>query len=132
MRIRLCSLLALWLGWCHGLSAEVLYSVTDLGTLGGLGGSAALGINNGGQVVGASTTSSGDTRAFLFTDGYMRNLNGLIDPALGLRLYEALSISNNGQITGNAYTSSDFRPYAFLYRNGQVNTLIAGYGYGVN
>ena len=48
--------------------AEVRYTVTGLGTLGG-SFSGAAGINDAGQVVGWADTASGEERAFLYTLG---------------------------------------------------------------
>jgi probable HAF family extracellular repeat protein len=48
-------------------------AVTDLGTLGG-DASWALGISNGGWVVGASRTATGDWHAFRWRDGRMEDL----------------------------------------------------------
>ena len=36
MRMRFCLLLALVLGWAPSLPADILYSVVNLGTLGGI------------------------------------------------------------------------------------------------
>jgi probable HAF family extracellular repeat protein len=66
--------LALLLGWTATLSADVLYSVTDLGTLGG-GISGAFGINNAGQVTGYADTADGTTHAFLYRLGTVRQLH---------------------------------------------------------
>lgn len=52
------------------------FSIIDLGTLGG-SESAAIGINARGQVVGGSTTASGEGRAFLWEKGTMIDLGTL-------------------------------------------------------
>ncbi len=104
----------------HAL-AEVRYTVTDLGTLGG-GKSYAKGINNHGQVVGWVDTGSGYTRAFLYSDGSMTDLG-----TLGGHYSFAYGINNNGQIVGSADTGSG-DSHAFLYSGGSMtdlNSLIA-------
>lgn len=62
----------------------------------------AYGINNTGQVVGFSYTSSGNIYAFLYTDGIMNDLGTL--PG-GPKSW-AYGINNSGQIVGCAQTSS--------------------------
>ncbi len=51
-------------------------AMTDLGTLGG-SDSYAYGINDSGQIVGGSYTSSGDYHAFLYANGAMADLGTL-------------------------------------------------------
>ena len=53
----------------------VLYTVTDLGTLGG-DFSTAFAINDSGQVVGTARNASGEERAFLYDSGIMTGLGG--------------------------------------------------------
>jgi probable HAF family extracellular repeat protein len=57
--------------------------------------------NDSGQVVGWSTNSVGDQRAFLYSDGVMVDLNGLLPPGSGWELLEATGINESGQIVGN-------------------------------
>ncbi|MBV9307467.1 MAG: DUF3466 family protein [Acidobacteriaceae bacterium] len=98
---------ALLLGGAHTLTADILYTVTDLGTLGG-GSSYGNAINNAGQVTGYSTFRYGEQgmaiayRAFLYSNGQMTKLDTLIDPALGIRLNSANAINDNGQIVANS------------------------------
>lgn len=119
MRIRSCILLALLCGFGHGLFASVLYTVTDLGTLGG-GFTAGNGINNAGYVTGTSTTTSlGPLHAFLYSNGQIMDLDlGTIGggDAFGL------GINNAGQVTGRFFTTTG-AAHAFLYNNGQVMDL---------
>jgi probable HAF family extracellular repeat protein len=71
MRFLSCLFVALLLGAGH-LSADILYSVTDLGTF------LPSGINNAGQMTGSSDdTSTGNTRAFLHSNGQMTDLGTL-------------------------------------------------------
>src|SRR5438874_4184156 len=65
------------------LEAQLVYTVTDLGTLGG-SASTAFGVggqgpNAAGMIVGSSTTSDNSEHAFLFVDGQMFDLNTLCD-----------------------------------------------------
>jgi probable HAF family extracellular repeat protein len=83
------------------------YAVTDLGTLGGPGSTAAA-INNSGQVVGASDTASGAFHALLY-DGSMHDLG-----TLGGNNSDAHDINNSGQVIGTADTASG-AGHAFLY-----------------
>jgi probable HAF family extracellular repeat protein len=83
-------------------SHAFLYSngaMKDLGVLPGDLSSAAVSINNLGQVVG--TSSSGDflyRTAFLYRNGVMKNLNDLIGANSGWKITDALKINNRGQI----------------------------------
>jgi len=65
--------------------------------LGGDNGEAT-GINASGQVVGWFCTGGGNSRAFLYSDGVMTNLNSLIDPLSGWTISSAQDINNSGQI----------------------------------
>jgi probable HAF family extracellular repeat protein len=83
----------------------------DLGTLGGMS-SAAYGINDSGVIVGYSTLSDGaTTRAFVYVNGVMTDLNSLIPSGSGWRLLEAYGINNAGQIVGEGFLNG--RMHAF-------------------
>src|SRR4051794_8835410 len=116
MPTRSCLLLALSFGWSYGLFGEVLYSVTDLGTLaGGSGSSEAAGINNIGQVAGQS-----NDRAFLYSGGQILDLG-----TLGGSRSRGQAVNDRGQVTGWAATTSGTNPqiHAFLYSNGLMMDL---------
>jgi probable HAF family extracellular repeat protein len=72
--------------------AVTQYVVTDLGTLGG-SWSEAYGINDVGQVVGQSRTTSAYSDAFLWEDGLMQDLSAPPDN-------RANDINNHGRIVG--------------------------------
>jgi len=89
-----------WSGTPNGtVSNAVIWNngtVQNLGTLPGEQNSRATGINNAGQVVGWS-----GTRAFLWQNGSMLDLNALLADAAGWQiLLEATDINNQGVITG--------------------------------
>lgn len=77
----------------------------DLGTLGG-DYSTALDINDGGSIVGESTTAAGERRAFLWHAGVMTDLNTLLPAGSGMTLLRAKAINNLGQIVGDARVGS--------------------------
>jgi probable HAF family extracellular repeat protein len=99
------------------------YSVTDLGTLGG-SDSVAYAINNAGQIVGGSATSSGSTtHAFLYSGGRMIDLGGL---GGAYPDSYAFAINEQGQVVGYAYNSaasSDAPIHAFLYNGSTMTDL---------
>ena len=94
----------------------VQYTVTDLGTLGGTD-SFAYRINDSGQVVGQTITSSGTYRAFLYSGGVMTDLG-----TLGGSVSWAFDINAGGQVVGYTYTSEGAK-HAFLYSAGAMSDL---------
>jgi probable HAF family extracellular repeat protein len=99
----------------------------DLGNLGGDGkafGIFATGLNNHGQVVGASDTA-GDAsfHAFHWQQGHITDLGTVKGDANSI----ALAISNDGLVLG-ASLDANFNPRAALWRNGtatDLNTLVS-------
>jgi len=98
----------------------------DLGSLGGqgsTGGSAATAINDAGQIVGTSYTSSLTWDGFLYSNGTMLDLG-----SFGGADTEALAINNAGTVVGYsdiANPSSGTGMSAFLYSNGTLTDLDA-------
>jgi probable HAF family extracellular repeat protein len=78
----------------------------DLGTLGGTN-SYARGINNSNVVVGQAEKLNSEIHAFVYDGAAMRDLNDLINPALGWILYEADDINDFGQILGTGELDPD-------------------------
>ena len=109
-------------------SAQVQYSVTHLGSLGGYGtatdgsgqaiNSFARGINAAGQIVGYADTSGGSQHAFIYSNSTMTDLGTL---GSGVNSY-AQGINASGQIVGYADTSSGSQ-HAFIYNHGALTDL---------
>ncbi len=111
-------------------SHAVLYNngaVTDLGVLAGDQSSAAIGINNDGTVVGYSSSlvpsltlhtiaylgnASSNTRAFVYSNGVMSDLNRQLVNGTGWQLSFATAINNAGQIAGTGVFQQ--QQHAFL------------------
>jgi probable HAF family extracellular repeat protein len=90
--------------------AEVQYTITDLGTLGG-SSSVAFNINNDGQIVGSSgIAGSSVSHAFLYDGTEMHDLG-----TLGGDFSAAININNSGQVVGNSKIAGDSSWHIFLY-----------------
>ncbi|MCK6372540.1 MAG: PEP-CTERM sorting domain-containing protein [Zoogloea sp.] len=97
-----------------------LYSggtMTDLGTLGGTT-STARAINDSGQIVGWSTTSTNTTQAFFFNAGVMNDIG-----TLGGTFSRAVSINASGQAVGSSSINGDTEIHAFFYANDKMTDL---------
>jgi probable HAF family extracellular repeat protein len=97
----------------------------DLGTLGGVGGTAGYAINDAGQVVGRGVTAGGAEHAFRTAP------NRPIDPAtddlgtLGGSASEAYSISASGEVVGASQLPGNAVWHPFLYSGGVMRDLNA-------
>src|SRR6516225_1616511 len=98
--------------------AQTRYSFTDLVTLGGAD-SYAFGINNHGEIVGVSQTSSFPFHAFLYSSGRVIDLGTLPDGSYST----ATAINAKGQIVGYSLTSGPGYGHAFLYDAGSMFDL---------
>jgi probable HAF family extracellular repeat protein len=85
----------------------------DLGTLQGDVDSAAIGINDIGQIVGVSIDANFNPRAFLRRGPELIDLNTLVPAGSPLDLASACSINAAGEIVGFAFDSS-FNVHAYL------------------
>lgn len=90
--------------------------LSDLGTLPGDATSSADAINNNGEIVGVSLDVDGNSRAFIYVNGQMYDLNSLIDaasPVAGsVKLEEAVGINSSGWIVANGMR--DGQQHAYL------------------
>jgi len=88
------------------LWSKKLGQMLDLGTIQGDVVSAALGINDEGNVVGASLDEDGSPRAFLFAKGRMKDLNALVPPDSAIYMLIPYAINSKGQVAGFGVTGS--------------------------
>lgn len=86
----------------------------DLGTLPGDVSSEANGINMKGQIVGYSIDASGNSRAVLWENGAIYDLNTLIQPSSGLYLLYGADIDDEGVIVGDAMSTTGGNMPAFV------------------
>jgi probable HAF family extracellular repeat protein len=94
-------------------------AIEDLGTLGGLW-TQAKGINDFGDVVGASSGADGTSYAFLYRNGIMRDLG-----TFGAARCEAAAINNRGQIVVNRTfeINTDALTLAAVYNRGTIEEI---------
>jgi probable HAF family extracellular repeat protein len=106
-------------------TAGPIYTLADLGTLGGASAMAS-GVNSLGQTVGSMTTAAGDTYAFITSGSSYTNLTANSSVATGGM---ANGINNTGQIAGTQYIGG--QPYATLWTNGVATTVGGAGSYGM-
>jgi probable HAF family extracellular repeat protein len=103
------------------------YRITDLGTLGG-SVSFAFDVNVHGDVVGSSTTVTGETDAFLYHNGAMTDL-GVLDPMKNFS--QAFGINDSSSVVGSSLTidtNGDYiRSRPFVYSDGTMS-LVGTFG----
>lgn len=101
-----------------GTQPDVVYGLTDLGTLGGheVRGES---VNETGQITGYSNiTGDSQFRAYLYSNGSITDLG-----TLGGSRSAGYGINKAGQIAGWASTAGDVSEHAFLYTNGGMQDL---------
>jgi probable HAF family extracellular repeat protein len=91
----------------HGFLWTKATGMQDLGTYPGDIGSAAISINDQGVTAGLSVIDvNGDSRAVVWNNGVLTDLNTLVQANPPLYLITACAINNNGEISGLGFTSS--------------------------
>ena len=128
----------------NGVYRAMLYNGDwkELGTLGG-SNSAALGINDLGQMVGYAQLTGGSNHAFLWVSGSTNGVVGNPEMSdlgtLGGSESQADDINDAGQIGGYSNTASNLNDHAILYAGGNMadihtleGTLRNSYSFGIN
>jgi probable HAF family extracellular repeat protein len=118
---------------CRVASAQEMYRMTDLGSLGS-GNSYGYALNARGQATGVSSTLSGEQRVFLWkNDGTpMLDLGTLGGTQSFLGSVDATSynasttINASGQVTGYSYLAGDATYHAFIWKNDGTPMLDLG------
>lgn len=112
------------------ISEAVQYRMTDLGTLPGGIYSYALGINNAGQIVGASYGARYEQHPVLWQNDQIQDL-GLLPEFVGGPGAQALAINNHGQVVGWGQTGGG-HTYACLWDHGVLQNLGTGRAFDIN
>lgn len=96
----------------------------DLGTVPGDVGSAAIAINDSGDVVGASVDQEFNPRAVIWQKGVISDLNSLAPTGSPLYLFTACSINSSGEIIGIAVAGDgSFHAYLATPANGTAGAM---------
>ena len=95
------------------------YSIINMGSLNGGTAGTIGGIDNHGEVAGASyTPSTGPELAYLFSHGSMKSLT------LGGPTSQAFGINDNGEVVGlSTIAAGDNQAYLFLYHKGHITNM---------
>jgi probable HAF family extracellular repeat protein len=111
----------------HAFLWDKHLGMKDLGTLPADFFSTADGINDLGQVVGASCDINFNCRAFLWENGVMTDLNTLIPAGSSLYLVDATgTINNAGEIAGSAVDINSGEGHPFLLVPCGKGDILAG------
>jgi probable HAF family extracellular repeat protein len=109
--------------------------MTDLGTVDGDPCSFAQGINDRGQAVGDSTPSDcvqfNTSRAFLWENGSIADLNTLVPPNSPLYLIYAYTINNRGEIAVNGIDANGLEQAALLIPCDENHAGVEGCDYSL-
>ena len=118
------------------ISQPGIGKMIDLGVLPGMTASAALGVNDQGQVVGWSSKGS-LSDAFLYSNGIMEDLNDRLPATMGIHLDQAVAINDAGQIVAYGH-GADGVEHGYLLSatptpepTALALLLVAGVGLGV-
>ena len=84
--------------------------MVDLGTFGGTN-SFGYDVNSNGAVVGTAQNAAGESRAFIYTNGVLTDLNVLLSPSDGWVLQNATAINDQGMVVGWGMNSGIRRAY---------------------
>ena len=96
--------------------AQPRWVIRDVGTLGGIS-SFPYALNERGQVVGGSGTSTGQFHPFLWQNGRLRDLG-----TLGGTQALASGVNEHGQVVGRSGTATG-EHHAFLWQRGRLRDL---------
>lgn len=88
--------------------------VSSIGKLEGDTNSRALAINDSRQVVGWSTNAEHLSRAFMWQEGYLLDLNSLLPADSDWQLVEARDINNSGMIVGTGLKNFELRAFLLI------------------
>ena len=100
-------------------SIASLYTIVDLGTLGGTE-SFGYSLNNRGDVVGLSRVRDENAHTFLYRAGVMTDLSPLNSESI---LTVSMDINKRGQVASGVMENGVYFPAIFDARTGQVTTL---------
>lgn len=102
----------------HNGFAETKYRVTSLGFMSDYHKAYAYSINNQNEITGFDCDEAGLPRAYKYSDGLMMDIG-----APSGTNSRGLTINNSGAIGGVVWSSSSHFESAYIYENGNINTI---------